>query len=69
MTILGQPGGAKTMSDADLEVLAMHCRRGLAAAEQSKRRHKARRGWADSLEAVETERAARGTNRASAQRH
>jgi hypothetical protein len=60
MGILRQPGGLKTMTDADLTVLVVgHCRSGLAAAEGSKRGHKAPRGWAESLRAVEAELAAR----------
>ena len=59
MAILRRPGGIKTLTDDDLHVLLRHCRSGLAAAEESKRGYRARRGWAESLHAVETELAER----------
>jgi hypothetical protein len=53
--IARQPGGLKTVSDAELVALAHHFGDGLARAEASKRGKKARRGWRDGLDQVEAE--------------
>jgi hypothetical protein len=53
--IARQPGGLKTVSDAELAALARHFGDGLARAEASKRGKKARRGWREGLDRVEAE--------------
>jgi hypothetical protein len=53
--IARQPGGLKTVSDAELGALARHFGDGLARAEASKRGKKARRGWREGLDGVEAE--------------
>jgi hypothetical protein len=53
--IARQPGGLKTVSDAELAALARHLGDGLARAEASKRGKKARRGWREGLARVEAE--------------
>jgi hypothetical protein len=55
MAIAGQPGGLKTLSDAELVAVAQHARDGLARAEASKRGKKARGGWRERLDEVEVE--------------
>jgi predicted negative regulator of RcsB-dependent stress response len=55
MDIARQPGGLKTISDAELVALTEHVRGRLAAAEASKRGKKARRGWREALDRAETE--------------
>jgi hypothetical protein len=59
MVIAKQPGGLRTLSDDELMVWAGYLRTGLAAAEDSKRRKKARRGWRDQLDLAEAESARR----------
>ena len=55
MDIAGEPGGLKTISDAELVALTEHVRGRLAAAEASKRGKKARRGWRETLDRAEAE--------------
>jgi hypothetical protein len=50
-----QPGGLAAMSDEELLRWIRTRRAGLAAAEESKRGKKARRGWRESLAAAEGE--------------
>jgi hypothetical protein len=59
MDIAGQPGGLKTISDAELVALAQHVRGRLSEAEASKRGKKARRGWRETVERAEAELARR----------
>lgn len=57
--VSGQPGGLTTMSDEELLRWIKNRREGLAAAEASKRGHKARRGWRESVKNAEAELARR----------